>query len=374
MAGDVDLQQEILAKTLEEVAHDNEDGAATPCVICLDSVSEPSVAVPCKHASFDFLCLLSWLEQRPACPLCKSEITAVKYDLQAPGGPKLYRLPPQPPKPATTAPFHRSRPEVSQFRGPRPRRRPPPRPRPPDPDDPLTRRRHVYRHKLFSLRVGSNRLSKYRELTPQLFNQDEELVSRARKWIRRELQVFTFLNPDAEADEGEGDTSQGQQRVPRPGQQRLANRRANNAEFLLEYIIAILRTVDIKGSAGQAEELLQEFIGRDNARLFLHELQSWLRSPYTSLQDWDRNVQYEDTVPRALPGAASSAAGSERADDGTDRRSTPVYRSDRSDSRSRSGRVSKPYSPRNQQRRPRSRDAYSQARRLQFARDRYPPD
>jgi len=70
MAGDVDLQQEILNKTLEEVAHDDEDGAATPCVICLDSVSEAAVAVPCKHANFDFICLLSWLEQRPACPLC----------------------------------------------------------------------------------------------------------------------------------------------------------------------------------------------------------------------------------------------------------------------------------------------------------------
>lgn len=371
MAGDVDLQQEILNKTLEEVAHDDEDGAATPCVICLDSVSEAAVAVPCKHANFDFICLLSWLEQRPACPLCKSEVTAVKYDLEAPGGPKLYRLPPQPPKPATTAPFHPSRPEVSQFRGPRPRRRPPPRPRPPDPDDPLTRRRHIYRHQLFSLRVGSNRLSQYRELTPQMFNRDEELVSRARKWIRRELKVFTFLNPDADEEETGGDTSreQQQQRVPRPGQQRLANRRANNAEFLLEYIIAILRTVDIKGSAGQAEELLQEFLGRDNARLFLHELQSWLRSPYTSLQDWDRNVQYEDTVPRALP--SSAAAGRERADDELDRRSTPIYSPD---SRAPSGRVSKPYSPSSQQGRSRSRDAYSQARRLQYARQRYQPD
>lgn len=144
-----------------------------------------------------------------------------------------------------------------------------------------------------------------------MFNRDEELVSRARKWIRRELKVFTFLNPDADEEETGGDTSreQQQQRVPRPGQQRLANRRANNAEFLLEYIIAILRTVDIKGSAGQAEELLQEFLGRDNARLFLHELQSWLRSPYTSLQDWDRNVQYEDTVFRALPSSALPLLG-----------------------------------------------------------------
>src|SRR6202012_6025783 len=85
--------------------------------------------------------------------------------------------------------------------------------------------------------------------------------------------------------------------VSRPGQQRLENRRANNAEFLLEYIIAILRTVDMKGSAGQAEELLRDFIGRDNARLFLHELQAWLRSPYIYLEDWDRHVQYPTSPP-----------------------------------------------------------------------------
>jgi regulator of sirC expression with transglutaminase-like and TPR domain len=69
----------------------------------------------------------------------------------------------------------------------------------------------------------------------------------------------------------------------------------NNAEFLLEYIIAILKTVDVKGSAGQAEELLTEFLGREDARLFLHELRAWLRSPYTVLEDWDRAVQYPST-------------------------------------------------------------------------------
>lgn len=78
-------------------------------------------------------------------------------------------------------------------------------------------------------------------------------------------------------------------------------RRARNAEFLLEYIIAILRTVDIKGSSGQAEEILQEFIGRENTRLFLHELQSWLRSPFDSLHDWDKTVQYGERAEQSPP-------------------------------------------------------------------------
>ena len=163
----------------------------------------------------------------------------------------------------------------------RPRRGHRPGP-PPSPDAALLRRRHIYRSQLYSLHVGSNRVSRFRDLTPQLFARDEELVSRARKWIRRELQVFQFLSTDADEEEG-------------------MTRKANNAEFLLEYIIAILKTVDIKGSGGQAEDMLQEFLGRDNTRLFLHELRAWLRSPYTSLEDWDRNVQYNEALPRLSP-------------------------------------------------------------------------
>jgi len=295
----------------------------------------------------------------------KKEVISVKYDLDAAEGPKIYKLPPPAPPTAPTSttapPSHR--PHRPDFRR---GRRPPreaQRPRAPEPDDPLLRRRHVYRNQLYSLRVGSNRLSQYRELTPELFNCDEQLVSRARKWIRRELRVFSFLNPDPE-EEDEGPGPSRNNRIAHPGQQRLENRRGNNAEFLLEYVIAILRTVDVKGSAGQAEELLRDFLGRDNARLFLHELSSWLRSPYMSLEDWDRNVQYEDTVGR--PSRVPGPRGLEH-----DRRSTPVFGPDR---RSGRGRISKPYSPRRPYDRGRSRDASTQARRIQSARDRYIPD
>ena len=111
----------------------------------------------------------------------------------------------------------------------------------------------------------------------QLFVQDQELVSRAKKWIRWELQVFQFLNPDGVGEEG-------------------IARRTNNAEFLLEYIVAILKSVDVKGS--QAEEMVHEFLGRENTRLFLHELKGWLRSPFSTLEDWDRHVQYDTSTTR----------------------------------------------------------------------------
>lgn len=72
MPEDVELRQEILQRTLDEVTAEEatEHREASPCVICLDAIAEPAFAVPCSHANFDFLCLLSWLEQRPSCPLC----------------------------------------------------------------------------------------------------------------------------------------------------------------------------------------------------------------------------------------------------------------------------------------------------------------
>ncbi|GMF71267.1 unnamed protein product [Aspergillus oryzae] len=369
----VDLQQEIMQKTLEEVAQEEADGSvANPCVICLELISEPAVALPCRHANYDFLCLLSWLENRRICPLCmillqelqgsvlirslgKSDVSAVEYELDNPEGLKVHRLEaPSEALPTHTTPLSRRNCIYRRPRRPRPHVQ---HQNPPSREDEVSRRQHVYRHQLYSLRVGSNRLSQYQELTPDKFKNDEGLVSRARTWIRRELQVFDFLH---RTEAGSSQSS-----VARPGQARLESRRGSNAEFLLEYIIAILRTVDIKGSAGQAESLLQDFLGRDNARLFLHELQAWLRSPYTSLSDWDRNVQYDD------PSRRSASFRSRPEPRPSDRTTTPVYRNN---DRVVHGRVSRPPPPRRPQHGERSRDAMAQARRIQYARGRYVPD
>ena len=73
MEEEVDIMQSVLQSTLEEVnktadnvIEDHDD----PCVICLEAVHERAVASPCRHFSFDFLCLVSWLQQRSTCPLC----------------------------------------------------------------------------------------------------------------------------------------------------------------------------------------------------------------------------------------------------------------------------------------------------------------
>ena len=266
------------------------------CVICLEGISEHARISPCAH-EFDFLCIVNWLERNPSCPLCKSRVLAVEYDRTSWQDVKFYTIKHPPPLPApNTAQSQRSTRNQHHLQQ---RRQQLQSQKSPERHashsnaisvDPLAHRKHVYRHQLYSLHVGSNRLSRFQELAPKCFVQDAELVSRARKWIRRELRVFEFfMHP---VDVG--------------ASRRGITRRVENAEYLLEWIIAMLKSVDIKGSSGQAEDMLQEFLGRDNARLFLHELRAWLRSPYAELQEWDRKVQYgkmaeslQCLVPRA---------------------------------------------------------------------------
>lgn len=68
-----ETRQKVLNSTLEEIkaAAKLADDRTDPCVICLDSISERAVAIPCRHDNFDFLCLISWFEECPTCPLCK---------------------------------------------------------------------------------------------------------------------------------------------------------------------------------------------------------------------------------------------------------------------------------------------------------------
>lgn len=312
-----DIQVKVLQNTLAEVAASEEQKC---CVICLDTIAEVCEARPCCHRHFDYLCLLSWLQQQTKCPLCKSDVREVWYDFQDDGvsedtsrddAHRVYVVPQ--PKETSLGQQQRPRPQTQPSgragpafppldRGQAFRRRrvvgyqPP---RPVTEDEALVRRRRVYREQLYSLHVGTSLRTGYRDLTPQVFESDPELVSRARKWLRRELQVFQFLRPDTDtstsASSASPATGSSGARNHAPSGlgvgDRLARRRANNAEFLLEYIVAILKTVDIRGSQGQAEEMLKDFLGRGNTRLLLHELASFLRSPY-SIEVWDRKVQY----------------------------------------------------------------------------------
>ncbi|OBT49190.1 hypothetical protein VE00_00087 [Pseudogymnoascus sp. WSF 3629] len=303
-ADDDATKSQVLQTTLAEIAARAGADAEECCVICLDLLTEKAQAAPCSHASFDFICLASWLQQRSSCPLCNAEVSEIHYAFTDETNYKVYPVastksatPSAVPSPQRSVPH----------RPPRPRRQYTHTPTPP-PDDALARRRAVYAQNLYSLHVGSNRISRFRDFTPQSLSASPELQSRARTWIRRELRVFAFLQPTDNTAEGEGATV---------GEKRRG--RGDNAEFLLEYIIAVLKTVDVQGASGQAEELLREFLGREHARLFLHEVRAWLRSPFGRVEDWDRNVQYAVPLVKVGEGRGDVRDGSRRGRRGGDR-------------------------------------------------------
>jgi hypothetical protein len=106
-----------------------------------------------------------------------------------------------------------------------------------------------------------------------MFASSQTLQSRARKWIRRELSVFPHLRQtDATSPLGRWEAGQ-----------------IRNVEFLLEFIVELLKSHDAKDEA--ADSALRDYLG-DDTPLFLHELRSWLRSPFHELEDWDRFMQY----------------------------------------------------------------------------------
>jgi hypothetical protein len=250
--------------------HDRKEKHADACSICLEPITERAVAAPCNHLTFDFLCLVSWLQERATCPLCNASVSEVQYDWRSPDDFKRYHVPgPETSRKAESSYEHSRRRRGQNFVQRRARQWRSPAPASSGEDPALERRRRVYREKLFSLHVGANRVSQHRDFTAHDFASSTELQSRARMFLRRELKVFSFLDSGT----------------------------ARNREFILEYIVAILRSNELKGANGHAEDVLADYLGRENARLLLHELEAWLRSPYTSLDAWDRHVQYSEPGP-----------------------------------------------------------------------------
>lgn len=124
----------------------------------------------------------------------------------------------------------------------------------------INRRRHIYTAHLSPLHIGSSRHSRFSTFTPTTFTKSPTLQSRARAFLRRELQVFDFS--------------------------------VQTREFLVSYCGSILKSVDLKSADQKAQVLMAEFLGKENAEVFWREAESWLRSPFERLEQWDGWVQY----------------------------------------------------------------------------------
>jgi hypothetical protein len=170
-------------------------------------------------------------------------------------------------------------------------------------EDPvLTFRRRLYLRQIPSLYVGRGVRRDFRHrrskqhvrqpVTPASFSSATNpgaatLTHLATTWIRRELQLFPFLDPSS-ASSLSNSTSHRRTSadgLPRP-------RRQTTPHYLLPYIMAVLQQIDLRGSAGQAVELISEYLGRSTAVLFCHELYAFLSSGTRSVGEWDEQVQY----------------------------------------------------------------------------------
>lgn len=263
------------------------------CVVCLDALAVPCQLLPCGHRNFHYACVHLWLLESPSrmCPICKASVSRAVHG-PADGqqtheyGPlDMTLVPParpnMPPERAVQPPLNTA-PQFGRARA-RPRRTRADRVEPAG----LAFRRDVYRHLRYSMHVGSNPVSRYRELMRDSFRHNEELQRRARTFLRRDLRVFSWLTtPDVDNIMPHAGES------PQSFQDR---RRATTVERLLGHILWLLQHFELRGSDGSVEEVVTTHLGRENTRLLLHELHSFLRSPYLTLEDWDRAVQYPDS-------------------------------------------------------------------------------
>lgn len=269
------------------------------CTICLSPVTERAVAVPCNHLAFDFICLAQWLQNRATCPLCKSEVDEVQYDFRETWDFKRYLLHNKKSRAVeererTGGGSHSSSAPASICEDER-------RESCIVENPALTFRRYVHEHKLYSLHVGSNRSSGYQDYAPATFSASRELQSRARAFLRRELRVF-----DSFAESTSTATASGSRLSSTRSSGRSTRRtRAPGAtlDYMVEYVLTILRTQSPKSFDGRAEDLVAEFVGRDRARLLLHEIDAWLRSPFRRLEAWDQVVQYPANASAGRGGA-----------------------------------------------------------------------
>lgn len=67
---------------MEHVIVCDDKGEQERCIICLDSIHNPCLLDPCCH-KYCFVCIFQWYQFNPSCPLCKSKISSLLYDIRS---------------------------------------------------------------------------------------------------------------------------------------------------------------------------------------------------------------------------------------------------------------------------------------------------
>ncbi|KAK9457884.1 hypothetical protein V1511DRAFT_491134 [Dipodascopsis uninucleata] len=253
------------------------------CAICLASLDIYStiLTMPCKH-KWHRECISEWLEisAYEVCPLCKSEVGSLQLELtgqviniQYMRSSKLNKdLDREHRRRSAQLSRNQSQPRYRQavFRN-------------SNTDEKyrkiVLRRRYVYQRRLRCCYVGSNELSKYRNFGCAKFRSSRAMQKKAKAFIRRDLSVFPSLCTSMSLNRHLSLSSSSTSRT---------------IEFLIEYLVNLLSFIDMKSIRGAEflNKVVSEHLGADNGSIFLHELYNFLRSPFLSVEDYDKHVRY----------------------------------------------------------------------------------
>lgn len=203
------------------------------CSICYEDIFNPTRIDPCGHGDFCFKCIDKWMRSPAShgiCPVCRTKVNS--YTKARPDG--IF--------PMVTHIKHRE--PVMQS----------------PPVYPVRDRGTVYDRNLILVPVASGPLSGYREVTAKMFNESSQIRQRVALWVRREARILVTGSVDL--------------------------------GHFIATVMSMLRRFDVMGRATQMEDIIHDQLGRRRARLFIRELRSWIRSPYTTLEEWDSAVRY----------------------------------------------------------------------------------
>lgn len=273
--GNIFLQESGRSNTSTAGQADNDN-----CVICLQSIIDRTILPQCSHDCHCFACILEWIKHSNKCPLCVADIGPyIIHNVRSKHDYKRHFISPTlSPRNSDRAYLVASnvtrerRASMAAFQRSQQRRREEAR-RKQEEDAALAMRRYVYQNVLYAKHVASNRYTRYTpHPSPAQVSASAELQSRATAFLRRELRVWSNLD----------------------------------VEFLTSYIVMMIKTLDLRSEGGIKilSELLDPNIpyteeGRHpNTEHLAHELYSFLRSPYKSVEMYDKHVQYETVVGR----------------------------------------------------------------------------
>ncbi|GAA5963639.1 hypothetical protein JCM21900_000204 [Sporobolomyces salmonicolor] len=260
----------------EDTGADEEEEEDQLCSICLSPIDNQTVVYPCHHGQFCWNCIRAWTDQSRKCPLCLGPIEHLIHSIRSlkdysthylhplhvvtSSSSSSDLLPPRGSRRSTnnsTLPRHalygRSR---FSSAGRLNREADDSTWRERDEERALGRRRYVYREGLYAKHVASNRYTGFKPFTPQTFANNPELKAKVIKFVRRELQVFPAVD----------------------------------ISFLTTYLISIASQLDLRSAA--AIRLISDFLSEQDAQHLVHEITTFARSPFKSLEGYDRFIQY----------------------------------------------------------------------------------